>query len=92
LHNFVRAMNPWPVAHVRDSELRIWTTSVPSAKRKQLVEPGTVLQADENGLLVATSDGAIRIEQLQVAGGKPMSAGEFLRGHSLRVGERLGSE
>lgn len=88
LHNFVRAMNPWPVAHVREGGLRIWMTSVPSGK-KERVEPGTVVQADDEGLLVATLDGAIRIEQLQVAGGKPMSAVEFLRGHGLRVGERL---
>ena len=88
LHNFVRAMNPWPVAHVREGGLRVWKTSVPSGK-KESVEPGTVVRADDDGLLVATQDGAIRIEQLQVAGGKPMSAVEFLRGHGLRVGERL---
>jgi methionyl-tRNA formyltransferase len=88
LHNFVRAMNPWPVAHVREGGLRIWMTSVPSG-RIETVEPGTVVQADDGGLLVATPDGAIRIEQLQVAGGKPMSAEEFLRGHGLQVGDRL---
>jgi methionyl-tRNA formyltransferase len=88
LHNFVRAMNPWPVAHVREGGLRVLMTSIPGEK-KQPVDPGTVVRADEDGLLVATLDGAIRIEQLQVAGGKPMSADEFLRGHRLRVGERL---
>jgi len=88
LHNFVRAMNPWPVAHVREGRVRVWKTSVPSGK-KESVEPGTVVRADDGGLLVATQDGAIRIEQLQVAGGKPMAAVEFLRGHGLRVGERL---
>jgi len=88
LHNFVRAMNPWPVAHVRDGGLRIWTTSVPG-EEKERADPGTVIQADENGLLVTTLDGAIRIEQLQVAGGKPMSATEFLRGHGLQEGERF---
>lgn len=88
LHNFVRAMNPWPVAHVREGGLRVLMTSIPREKR-QPVEPGTVVRADEDGLLVATLDGAIRIEQLQVAGGKPMSAAEFLRGHGLQVGERL---
>ncbi len=88
LHNFVRAMNPWPVAHVQEGGLRIWTTSAPG-EEKERAEPGTVIQADENGLLVATLDGAIRVERLQVAGGKPMSATEFLRGHGLQVGERL---
>jgi len=89
LHNFVRAMNPWPLAHTRSRRFRIWRTNVPS-DRVERAEPGTVVRADEQGLLVATLDGAISIEQLQVAGGKPMSSSEFLRGHPLRVGEKFG--
>ena len=89
LHNFVRAMNPWPIAHTQGGKLRIWMTSVPSEKFER-GEPGTVLRADEGGFLVATFDGAVRIERLQVAGSKPMSAAEFLRGHELSVGAKLG--
>jgi methionyl-tRNA formyltransferase len=88
LHNFVRAMNPWPLAHTRGGGFRVWRTSVPS-DRMERAEPGTVVRADERGLCVATPDGALRIEQIQVAGGTPMSASEFLRGHPLRVGEKL---
>lgn len=88
LHDFVRAMNPWPVAHTGGGKLRIWTTSVPT-ERLENVEPGTVLRADDGGLLVATLDGSVKIERVQVAGSKPMSATEFLRGHRFRVGEKL---
>jgi methionyl-tRNA formyltransferase len=88
LHTFVRAMNPWPLAHTRGGGFRVWRTSVPS-DRMERAEPGTVVRADERGLCVATPDGALRIEQIQVAGGTPMSASEFLRGHPLRVGEKL---
>jgi methionyl-tRNA formyltransferase len=88
LHNLVRAMNPWPVAHTREGKLRVWTTSLPS-EEVEMAEPGTVLRADETGLLVAALDGAVKIERIQVSGSKPMSAVEFLRGHALRVGEKL---
>jgi methionyl-tRNA formyltransferase len=88
LHSFVRAMNPWPVAHTRGGKLRVWMTSVPS-EQLETAEPGTVMRAEEDGLLVATLDGAVRIERIQVAGSRPMSAEEFLRGHELRAGEQL---
>jgi len=88
VHNFVRAMNPWPVAHTRQGKLRVWMTSVPSEEGERAT-PGTVVRADERSLLVATLEGAIRIEQIQVAGSKPMSAAQFLRGHELRAGEEF---
>ncbi len=88
LYNFVRAMNPWPLAHTQGGRFRIWMTSVPSDQMER-AEPATVVRADERGLFVATSDGAIKIEQIQVAGRKPMSSSEFLRGHPLRVGEKF---
>jgi methionyl-tRNA formyltransferase len=48
--------------------------------------PGTVL--DER-LTVACHDGAVRIVELQRAGGKPMKADEFLRGSAVAKGARL---
>ena len=37
--------------------------------------------ADEDALLVGTGDGVLRLETVQPAGGKPMSAADYLRGH-----------
>jgi methionyl-tRNA formyltransferase len=47
--------------------------------------PGTVL----DGLTVACAKGAVRIVELQRAGGRPMRADEFLRGTSIAAGETL---
>jgi methionyl-tRNA formyltransferase len=49
--------------------------------------PGQVL--DEH-LTIACADGAIRIIELQKAGGKPMKAADFLRGTPLKPPARLG--
>jgi methionyl-tRNA formyltransferase len=49
-------------------------------------EPGRVL--DDN-LTVACGSGAVRIVELQRAGGKPMAAGEFLRGSPIAAGSVL---
>ena len=48
--------------------------------------PGTVVQADRDGLVIRTSDGAIRCLRVQVPGGKPMETEAYLRGRPLPVG------
>jgi methionyl-tRNA formyltransferase len=48
--------------------------------------PGAVL--DDN-LTVACGEGAVRIVELQKAGGRLMKADEFLRGTALPAGSRL---
>ena len=54
---------------------------------------GTVLEADtKNGLLVACGDGALRIMELQMVGGKRMAARkQLLRGHQIARGTKLGN-
>lgn len=49
-------------------------------------DPGTVV---DDRLTVACGDGAIRIVELQRAGGKPMKAEDFLRGTPVAAGTRL---
>jgi methionyl-tRNA formyltransferase len=49
-------------------------------------EPGTIL-GDE--LTVACKSGAVRLVEVQRAGGKPLAAREFLRGVSLEKGMKL---
>jgi methionyl-tRNA formyltransferase len=44
----------------------------------------------DDHLTIACGDGAIRILELQRAGGKPMKAADFLRGTPLKAGARFG--
>jgi methionyl-tRNA formyltransferase len=48
--------------------------------------PGELL---DDRLAVACGSGAIRILELQRAGGRPMKADEFLRGTPLKAGLRM---
>lgn len=55
--------------------------------------PGTVLQSDpKSGLLVACGAGTLRLEEVQLVGGKRLSNGDFLRGHPIPVGTVFGTE
>ena len=52
---------------------------------------GTVLGADEHGLLVLTGAGLLRLRRLQRPGGRMLAAAEFLRGFPVPNGTRLTS-
>jgi methionyl-tRNA formyltransferase len=54
-------------------------------------EPGTVLGADEHGLLVKAMEGVVRLRRLQRPGGKMLAAGEFLRGFPVATGTVISS-
>lgn len=74
----VRAFNPWPIAYTQfgDEVLRIHQAEA-EASHKQAA-PGTVLALDKNGLLVATADGALRVQRFQFPGGKVLTVADWL--------------
>lgn len=52
-------------------------------------QPGEVMAADREGLVVSCGEGAVRILNVQPAGGKRIAADEWLRGRGIAVGQRL---
>ncbi|MCK0507529.1 methionyl-tRNA formyltransferase [Aromatoleum anaerobium] len=83
----VRAFNPFPgaVASLRQVPLKIWSAE-PVAGHG---EPGTVLAADADGVVVACGTQAVRLAELQKPGSRRLAAGEFLRGFPVTAGERF---
>lgn len=84
LHNFVRGMNPWPVAFASlDGDIvKIWKTAL--TDRKAFGTPGEcVIASEKEGLFVYTADGLIEIKELQFPGGKRTDAKSILRGRAL---------
>jgi methionyl-tRNA formyltransferase len=87
----VRAFNPWPVAETTlgGQQLRVWQAEPDFDLSLDGAAPGTVLEAANGRLAVATGAGALRLGQVQLAGRRSMPASEFLKAHSL-AGARLG--
>jgi methionyl-tRNA formyltransferase len=83
----VRAFNPLPGASatVRGVGLKIWRAQACEAQGP----PGTVLAAGPEGIVVACGAGALRVLELQRAGGKRLAAAQFLAGFALAAGERI---
>lgn len=76
----VRAFNPFPVcfSHLDTERVRIWQAT-PQALPGTPKTPGTIVRADEHGILVACGEGGLLIERLQLAGGKQLDAADLLR-------------
>ena len=85
LHNLIRGLNPWPVAHTRygDKKLKVFSARVENGTG----EPGTVLDAEQ--FVIACGEGALRFTEVQLEGSRRMTAEEFLRGKKIFVGRSL---
>lgn len=86
----IRAFEPWPGSRCqwKGESLRVRQAHAEAAEVSDTA-PGTVLTANENGIAVATANGKLVFTQIQLAGGKPLTAREFLNGHDLAVDVRL---
>ncbi|ELB1641670.1 methionyl-tRNA formyltransferase [Vibrio alginolyticus] len=74
----VRAFNPWPMSHFETAEnsIKVWQSRV--AEQTSDKPAGTIVQADKTGIYVATGNGVLVLEQLQVPGKKAMSVQDIL--------------
>ena len=65
--------------------LKIWKAEPAGLSGKS----GQILSADKTGVVVGCGQGALRILELQIEGGRRMGAAEFLAGHALTAGEKF---
>jgi methionyl-tRNA formyltransferase len=83
----VRAFNPFPVAQtwLNGEPCRIWmATALPGgAEAGQIIEVG-------DSIIVGCGEGLLKVEELQMPGGKRLPAPDFLRGRSLKAGQFFG--
>ncbi|MFN4359619.1 MAG: methionyl-tRNA formyltransferase [Hylemonella sp.] len=88
----IRAFHPHPGAATsfQGEALKLWQARVDSDTHGSSQAPGTVLAAQADGIRVQCGQGVLCVTELQRAGGKRLSAGDFLRGQTLPVGTMLG--
>ena len=92
--NQIRGMNPWPVAYtyLDGSLLKVFQARDAAYldlnyKNKQ---DGEVLLANsKHGLVVKVANGVVRLEEIQIFGGKRMSDTAFLNGKKIKEGTIL---
>ncbi len=86
----IRAYNPAPGAATTlgGVPLKLWRAQPAPGHAG---EPGAVLAAGADGIVVGAGGGAVVLTELQLAGGRRLAADAFLAGHPLARGTRLGT-
>lgn len=83
LVNWVRGLNPWPVAYfiLNHESVKVYqATALPINAR-----PGEIVQCDaRHGLIIGCGEGALQIDALQLPGKKIMAGKDFCNGRDLR--------
>lgn len=88
----IRGLDPWPTAfcRVNDRKLQLYKPDVVFFATSH--PPGTLLRADREGLLVATSEACLLIKEVKPEGKKRMTVESYLNGHQLEAGINLNSQ
>lgn len=89
LERKVRSLQPRPAAYcilpsVAGAGVSVKLHSAIVARRASGV-PGSILRADERGILVACGEGGLLLGSIQPEGRRPMPSSAFARGHALPV-------
>ena len=87
INRLVRAMNPVPGAYTffGDTRIKIWETRVVDFDNQKDL-PGTVIELTQEGFLVSCGSGTLKIMFIQKAGGRKVSASEYVRASNLELG------
>ncbi|MRG66669.1 methionyl-tRNA formyltransferase [Rhizobium pusense] len=89
VHNHIRGLSPFPGAWLemeiggKPERVKVLASELASG----MGEAGSAL---DDVLTIACGSGAVRLTRLQKAGGKPMSAADFVRGTPVPATTRLG--
>lgn len=85
---FVRGMDPWPSAYtlLAGKTLKLWKVRAVDGSGKA----GSVIEIGKESFTIACGEGAIEVLEVQLEGKKRMSAGDFLKGSTLNIGQELG--
>ncbi|HPB91615.1 MAG TPA: methionyl-tRNA formyltransferase [Rugosibacter sp.] len=77
----IRAFNPFPGATLTlaGEPVKVWRAEAVAGTGS----PGQILAAAADGIIIATSHGALRLTELQKPGGRRLTSAEFLRGNLL---------
>ncbi|MFK8010721.1 MAG: methionyl-tRNA formyltransferase [Marinicellaceae bacterium] len=74
----IRALNPWPgvVANIEGIDFKLWRSQVIHIDTS--FEPGTIVQANKNTLIIACHKGQLQIKSIQKPGKKQVSIDQFM--------------
>jgi methionyl-tRNA formyltransferase len=91
IYNAIRACDAWPGARTkyRGLILKIWRAKRITIEHSK-IQPGTIVDIIDKGIVVAASNGAILVERVQLGNAPKSEVRDFLKSQNIKVGEKLG--
>jgi methionyl-tRNA formyltransferase len=90
LERQVRAQLPWPGSAIETAAGRLTVHRASTAPAGEGDEAGTLV-GHGDGLALATADGRLVLDEVQLAGRRQIEGREFLRGHRELLGTKVGT-
>lgn len=83
IHNMIRGLNPWPVAHTLydGSTMKIFESEALNKESK--AECGKIIDVSKKGIEVATGEGVLLIKKMQFPNSKPLMVEQYINGHEV---------
>jgi len=91
LERQVRAQLPWPGSSVETAAGRLTVHRASVAPSAPGDEPGTLV-AEGDGIALATTEGRLVLDEVQLPGRRKLPGAEFLRGQHELIGTRVGAQ
>jgi methionyl-tRNA formyltransferase len=91
LHCFIRGMDPWPTAYSFLNGKRFRFFSPELSEATSTLSPGSIIEANADGLLLATGEGSLLLREIQPEGKKRMSVQAYLCGQRLTAQQQFTS-
>ena len=89
IHNLVRGVSPspgaWCYVTLKEQKKRLRVLRTRVATTAPQATPGTIVQWDSHGVIVACGNGALELLEVQLEGKKAMAAAEFARGVKITL-------
>jgi len=92
--NWIRGLSPHPATYTFFNGKRLKILAARALPGSGDIAPGTIvsLSPEEQGIRVACGAGFLELIQVQLEGGKPLMIEEFLRGHAVEPGGKMGKD
>lgn len=83
IYNLIRGTQPWPGSYFFYYGENVKVKKAELSNRQTSSEPGSIIEIDDNGILVQTGEGCISLKEIQFPGKKSMKVEEYLRGNEI---------
>ena len=86
----IRGLYIWPVAHctLNGKNFKIFSAEAEDADKTN-ADFGRVISCGKEGIKISCGAGVLNLLEVQIEGGKRMSAKDFANGNQIKVGDRL---